>query len=294
MAAAFCLTGVERQKKDDDSSSVGYAPRSDTASPYLGMLQRCAFLVLLAVALLGVFFVGMTSLELIFAGGRSSIVWSLGDASVPIAASRATALLDREKWQYGNVSASEFPDGSPVKFFESRNANVWEMARTQTWEKETFIVFKTLLSQPASRRPGAWMLDIGGWIGLTGLYAAQFVPNVLAFEPDNVARSELVANVWLNPAFEPKIRVTPKCVSHERKTVQMKGDPGGSWSSILFGDKDKGTLVSWEVECLPFVGASIRRASLRRPLLARAFFFHFHTSVRAILRSRCASRARPR
>jgi hypothetical protein len=32
----------------------------------------------------------------------------------------------------------------------------------------------------------------------------------------------------------------------------MKGDPGASWSSILFGDNDKGTLAAWQVECLPF------------------------------------------
>lgn len=93
---------------------------------------------------------------------------------------------------------------------DAANSVVWSLAEQQRWESETFRVFRTVLMDPAARRPGAWMLDIGGWIGITGLYAAQFVPNVMAFEPDIAARSELVANVWLNPLYERKIRITDK------------------------------------------------------------------------------------
>ena len=143
------------------------------------------------------------------------------------------------------------------------------------------------------------MLDIGGWIGVTGcqccrstplpifalrstrapraaapalraaspltplphppppppcrltVYGAQFLTEVHAFEPDPAARSELVANVALNPLFEQRLRVHPLCLSHADEEVTMKGDPGGSWSSVLFFD-DKGTLPKWTISCRRF------------------------------------------
>lgn len=83
------------------------------------------------------------------------------------------------------------------------------MAERQQWEAETFRAFRAVLSDEAARRPGAWVLDLGGWIGVTGLYAAQFAPQVLAFEPDPAARSELVRGpvavpcINLNAGWKP-------------------------------------------------------------------------------------------
>lgn len=51
-----------------------------------------------------------------------------------------------------------------------------------------------------------------------------------------LSRTLQAANAYLNPLFEPRIRIVDKCVSHERSSVTMKGDPGASWSSILFFD----------------------------------------------------------
>ena len=56
----------------------------------------------------------------------------------------------------------------------------------------------------------ATVLDIGGWIGITGMYYSTHAPRVIAVEPDITARSELVANVALNPVLEPRIRVYDK------------------------------------------------------------------------------------
>jgi FkbM family methyltransferase len=58
--------------------------------------------------------------------------------------------------------------------------------------------------------PDATVLDIGGWVGITGLYYSTYAPRVVAVEPDLIARSELVANVALNPFLEPRIRVYDK------------------------------------------------------------------------------------
>lgn len=95
----------------------------------------------------------------------------------------------------------------------------------------------------------ATVLDIGGWIGITGLFYSTLAPRVIALEPDMAARSELVANVALNPLLEPRIRIYDKCISDKREKVLMKGDPGGSWSSTKFFDDKK--LPAWEVDCMP-------------------------------------------
>jgi hypothetical protein len=47
-------------------------------------------------------------------------------------------------------------------------------------------------------------------VGITGLYYSTYAPRVVAVEPDLIARSELVANVALNPFLEPRIRVYDK------------------------------------------------------------------------------------
>lgn len=106
------------------------------------------------------------------------------------------------------------------------------------------------------RGPNSVVLDIGGWIGLTGLYIANFVPRVVAFEPDIAARSELVANVALNPLLEPRIHVYDSCISDKREQLAMKGDPGASWSSLMFIGDTK--LPSWTVTCYPLEDLLVR------------------------------------
>jgi len=59
---------------------------------------------------------------------------------------------------------------------------------------------------------------------------------VVAVEPDPVAREELVANAVLNPELEAHVHVYSHCVHSLCGKAAMKGDPGGSWSSILFKD----------------------------------------------------------
>ena len=44
---------------------------------------------------------------------------------------RASAQLNISRWQYANVSRSVFPDGAPVRHFDSPNANVWGLAESQ-------------------------------------------------------------------------------------------------------------------------------------------------------------------
>jgi FkbM family methyltransferase len=50
-------------------------------------------------------------------------------------------------------------------------------------------------------------LDIGAWIGPTGLTAAAIGARVVAFEPDPVAYKHLLANIALNPELAGQIEV---------------------------------------------------------------------------------------
>ena len=44
---------------------------------------------------------------------------------------RASAQVNVTRWQYGNISHSTFPDGAPVRHYDSPNSNVWRLAQTQ-------------------------------------------------------------------------------------------------------------------------------------------------------------------
>lgn len=55
-----------------------------------------------------------------------------------IEAWRAAAQLNASRWQYANVSMSTFPDGSPVRHVITPSANVWGLAKSGSWEHETF------------------------------------------------------------------------------------------------------------------------------------------------------------
>ena len=44
---------------------------------------------------------------------------------------RASAQVNVTRWQYGNISRSTFPDGAPVRHYDSPNSNVWGLAQSQ-------------------------------------------------------------------------------------------------------------------------------------------------------------------
>lgn len=245
MARNVCC-GPERLKKDDDEHKVAHA-RGWQSTMLLATTATVAFVGLAAAFRSRATFL-TTPLQ---RGLVEESACPPPPEGMYIDPHRALAQLNVSKWQFRNVSWNIFPDGFPVHHYESSQSNVFELARKQWWESETFRVAKTIILEERKGKPNATVLDIGGWIGITGMYYSTVAPRVVAVEPDIVARSELVANVALNPFLEPRIRVYDKCISNKKGKITMKGDPGGSWSSILFFN-DKGSLPSWEVECLTF------------------------------------------
>jgi FkbM family methyltransferase len=121
----------------------------------------------------------------------------------------------------------------------------WRRVIAGDWEPNSYAVLDHFL------RPGLVLVDIGAWIGPLTLYAAAIGARCLAFEPDPVARSELVTNLALNPTLAGWVTVSECAVGARPGQVRLgniTSEQGGdSMSSLLFAEAATG----WEV---PAVG----------------------------------------
>jgi FkbM family methyltransferase len=107
----------------------------------------------------------------------------------------------------------------------------WERVNSGAWEPETFELFDRHLS------PETTMLDIGGWIGPTALYAANRAKQVFAFEPDPTAFAVLRANRDANPRLAGLEVIHAAVSTHDGEIrIAPREAPGDSGSSILFAD----------------------------------------------------------
>lgn len=61
-----------------------------------------------------------------------------------------------------------------------------------SWEDNTFQIFDKFLDKNRS------FLDVGAWIGATGIYASKKSKQVVCIEPDPVAYKFLLSNILLN------------------------------------------------------------------------------------------------
>lgn len=111
------------------------------------------------------------------------------------------------------------------------HATFWERVNRGAWEPQTFELFDRHIS------PETTVLDIGGWIGPTALYAAHRAKRVFAFEPDPVAFAVLRANRDANPQLAT-LEVIHAAVSTNDGEIRIapRDAPGDSGSSILFAD----------------------------------------------------------
>src|SRR5437016_2170890 len=76
----------------------------------------------------------------------------------------------------------------------------WDRVESGVWEPETLDAIYEIVS------PGDRVIDVGAWIGITALYAARLGANVVAYEPDPKAVSEMQANLDLNEGLSVSIR----------------------------------------------------------------------------------------
>lgn len=77
----------------------------------------------------------------------------------------------------------------------------WQKMNSGEWESGTLSVLREHLTRNTK------FLDIGAWIGPTGLTAAAIGARVVVFEPDPVAYKHLLANIALNPELAGQIEV---------------------------------------------------------------------------------------
>ncbi|MFE9690597.1 FkbM family methyltransferase [Micromonospora sp. NPDC005806] len=117
----------------------------------------------------------------------------------------------------------------------------WRRVIAGDWEPDSYGVLDRFLT------PGSVLVDVGAWIGPLTLYAAAIGARSHAFEPDPVARAELLANLARNPELAGLVQVSPAAVGAAAGSVRLgnrtSAGGGDSMSSLLFAESP----VGWEV-----------------------------------------------
>lgn len=101
-----------------------------------------------------------------------------------------------------------------------------------SWEEHTFYIFDKF------RDKSKTFIDMGGWLGITPLYASYKFLDVIAFECDEVALKRFKMNLKCNPNIT-NVEVCEKAIWNKNGTLtfghKMDGELGDSESSIHFG-----------------------------------------------------------
>lgn len=119
-----------------------------------------------------------------------------------------------------------------VEITEKIDRDFWHKFETR-WEPETFRVFDTLLG------PGRHMVDVGGWIGPTALYAAALGAEVSVFEPDPVAFRKLQRNLARNPALARRVTCERTALNARTGTARLLSkELGNSMSGLVHGSAE--------------------------------------------------------
>jgi len=131
----------------------------------------------------------------------------------------------------------------------------WDKFEAQ-WEDDTLRAFDLLLNQ------GSRLLDIGGWIGPTALYAAARGAQVTVFEPDPVAYAKLERNLTANPMLEAQIEPRHCALWSSTGTATLHSKHfGDSMSSLLPGARNSCPIQTQDVRSAE-VNRLIRDADL--------------------------------
>ena len=87
------------------------------------------------------------------------------------------------------------------------------------------------------------MIDVGGHVGLTALYAANLVGEVHAFEPSPVNAAFLQQNLALNPALRGRVRLHGMGLSDREEEATLYAKGFGDSGSSLFQDVERAAVV---------------------------------------------------
>jgi FkbM family methyltransferase len=121
------------------------------------------------------------------------------------------------------------------------HASIWGPMADGSWEPETVRAVRTAVL------PGDRVVDIGAWVGPFTLMAASLGADVRAYEPDPVARAELLVNLGHND-FGDRVEVVPAALGATSGQFQLhSGELGDSKSSLV---RRAGTSTSTTVEVL--------------------------------------------
>lgn len=116
----------------------------------------------------------------------------------------------------------------------------WDKAAAGAWEPELLDALERTV------RPGDVMLDIGAWVGPTGLFAALLGASVVCVEADPRAVELLRGNIAANAALARRMQVIARAASPHQGPLRLGAPrkPGDSMSSALHAD----LANAWEVE----------------------------------------------
>jgi FkbM family methyltransferase len=113
----------------------------------------------------------------------------------------------------------------------------WTLVVNGRWEPETFRLFDLLL------KPDSRFVDIGAWIGPTGLYAAQKCASVDAYECDPVALESLRLNIVSNPNLSHRFRLYEHAVGDEDGFINIHSAEFGNSMTSIFNRQQRGQTI---------------------------------------------------
>lgn len=115
-------------------------------------------------------------------------------------------------------------------------AQFWDLYEAGSWEPQTTALFDEVLG------PGGLLVDFGAWIGPTVLWAAHRGAQVLAIEPDPVARGALEDNIAAN-GFGDRVGVVAGAISTQTGTAKLDHAPVGEFGDSRSRLSGNGTAI---------------------------------------------------
>jgi FkbM family methyltransferase len=112
------------------------------------------------------------------------------------------------------------------------------------FEEGTLQFFDAAL--PLCRR----LIDVGAYIGLLSLYAADRVAEITAFEPSPTNRAFLAANLRLNPRIAQRVTIQPVALGREADKAPLYRKGFADSGSSLFQAVERQTILQGQMESI--------------------------------------------
>ena len=142
------------------------------------------------------------------------------------------------------------PHGVAFNVADSAPARAAAAEFTSGFEEGTLQFFDAVL--PECRR----MVDFGGFIGFTSLYAAAHGASVDCFEPSPTNATLLAANLAANPHLAPRIRLHRHAIGATDATLPLFAKGHADSGSSLFRTVQRASLLTGRAEALVPVRAA--------------------------------------